>query len=1335
MGVVFLALDRVTGQTLALKRCLSDPRGAFQPLFQREYYTLASISHPRIIRVHDYGLEGGLPFYTMELLDGHDLAELVPIPWRRTCAYLRDVATSLLLLHQRRLVHRDLSPRNVRLTSDGHCRLLDFGALAPFGVPSEVAGTPSLMPPEVVQGLVLDQRADLFSLGGLAYYMLTARHAFRAKEMADLPHAWEHAPLPPSQNVRDAARASLDTERIPEALDELVLRLLQVDPLARPASAAEVIDRVTSIAGLADDGEALSVDNYLTSSIVGRGAELDRIEAIVHDRSRNASAGLVIEGATGSGVSRLLSELALRARISGANVLTVDGSTCQGPYSGIRTLIRKLFEVTPNDAHATIGADGRVLLRAFPELGKHLPAVVPAAPFANPGLFRAQIQAAVVEWWLRLGAIRRMVIAVDDVQAMDEPSAAALTALAIDGAGDRVLVAFGRRTTDPFDAEAVLRALTTTTERMSLENLDAQGVGDLVHALLGEVRHAARFTDWLHGLTGGNPRRTIDLFRHLVTSGVVGHSEGVWILPQELASVELPPGMDRAQSERLLALGPLSLRLAEIMSVHDGPMPLSLCTTLLGGEPPESVARALGELVRANVLRVTGSTYYFAQEHLRALVRIRLPADEQRVIHLRVAECILGSGAVDTPARMAAGFHLIHAGDEHRGADLLRETALDFVNRYDDMIAAAPALEEALRVYRARKKKPLALLELLFPLCFAGYYVDRRLADRHARPTVLLAESLLGLGLARRLRPFIGDRLSLWLGLAWGAMGFVVVPGSGGVSAFKALLSTLTTCIVFLCAKSTICLEADEADWLAERLEPLTALGPRHATTVCHRYAIGLTHVTRGHAARVIREFDGVLDQLRRPEEIVDFPLEAQVSLRGGALYAVGAMQSFLDTPEALATAKELEDLGHRIYNMAADQIRANYYACRGDLENAAVYRRNLEAHALTSGSVWQAEVWAPSSQILADIATDDVIGTKRTWNELSRRARELPSLRRYEIGARLVYLLQTGRADEALAEFPPIFEGIEPNGFIGWSTSMGSLAFVYNALGRHEEARRVCEDALRHLEPGDRAFVALNLRVELQLARAEAGLGAVNAAVARLEALAERHGNNDGRVTMGLIHTALADMAILRRNVPAFERHATAVEDFYYPTKNPALIAQASRLRLRARFAGMTSDAPPPRRSSPVSVRIMSWARALEACGDSAARAKVALDLIVANTRSERGFMFEDDSVGPTLVASSTGEVPSRNIVDGAANEFSRCGDGGADLAETMVTAVRATTVVLDGADAGDAAGAATVFQPIIRHDSGRLRVIAVCALERGASPFLPVDWDLIQLIASHLD
>jgi hypothetical protein len=140
----------------------------------------------------------------------------------------------------------------------------------------------------------------------------------------------------------------------------------------------------------------------------------------------------------------------------------------------------------------------------------------------------------------------------------------------------------------------------------------------------------------------------------------------------------------------------------------------------------------------------------------------------------------------------------------------------------------------------------------------------------------------------------------------------------------------------------------------------------------------------------------------------------------------------------------------------------------------------------------------------------------------------------------------------------------------------MGSLACVYNALGRHEEARKVCEDALALFEAGDLDYVALNLRVELQLARAIAGLGRIDEAVARLQALATRHGPNGGRVSMGMIHTALADMAIASGDRAAFERQASTVDAFYHQSKNPALVAQASRLRLRARFAGLT-DGPAP--------------------------------------------------------------------------------------------------------------------------------------------------------------
>ena len=134
MGAVYRARDARTGKEVALKQLSSslggDKRRKFELLFEREYHTLVRLKHPRIIEVYDYGLTELGPYYTMELLDGTDLHQLAPLPYGDACRLLRDVASSLALIHAQRLVHRDVSPRNVRLTRDGRAKLIDFGALS-----------------------------------------------------------------------------------------------------------------------------------------------------------------------------------------------------------------------------------------------------------------------------------------------------------------------------------------------------------------------------------------------------------------------------------------------------------------------------------------------------------------------------------------------------------------------------------------------------------------------------------------------------------------------------------------------------------------------------------------------------------------------------------------------------------------------------------------------------------------------------------------------------------------------------------------------------------------------------------------------------------------------------------------------------------------------------------------------------------------------------------------------------------------------------------------------------------------------------------------------------
>src|SRR5688572_5070677 len=101
MGVVYRAHDEVQGRVVAFKQLLSSLAGAkrrnVEAMFEREYHTLVRLRHPRIIEVFDYGLTEHGPYYTMELLDGQDLQQLAPLPYREVCRHLRDVASSLAL--------------------------------------------------------------------------------------------------------------------------------------------------------------------------------------------------------------------------------------------------------------------------------------------------------------------------------------------------------------------------------------------------------------------------------------------------------------------------------------------------------------------------------------------------------------------------------------------------------------------------------------------------------------------------------------------------------------------------------------------------------------------------------------------------------------------------------------------------------------------------------------------------------------------------------------------------------------------------------------------------------------------------------------------------------------------------------------------------------------------------------------------------------------------------------------------------------------------------------------------------------------------------------------
>ncbi len=202
IAVVYRAEHQGLGRHVALKM-LHPVYGEHEELrarFQREAKALAALSHPHIVNMVDYGVEGDMPYLVMELLEGRSLRDLLDeqgtLPPERALAIVRQVLRALIFAHQRGLVHRDLKPGNVFLqqltdTAD-HVKILDFGfakfvagdqvdqgpALTRAG---KVFGTPAYMAPEQVTGGGIDGRADLYACGVLLYEMLAGRRPFEGE--------------------------------------------------------------------------------------------------------------------------------------------------------------------------------------------------------------------------------------------------------------------------------------------------------------------------------------------------------------------------------------------------------------------------------------------------------------------------------------------------------------------------------------------------------------------------------------------------------------------------------------------------------------------------------------------------------------------------------------------------------------------------------------------------------------------------------------------------------------------------------------------------------------------------------------------------------------------------------------------------------------------------------------------------------------------------------------------------------------------------------------------------------------------------------------------------
>jgi len=238
MGEVYRADDLTLGQAVAMK-FLPEEATSHEGMLERfknEVRIARRVSHPNVCRVYDVGEVDGATFFTMEYVDGEDLASLLRrigrLPPDKAVEIARQICAGLAAAHAKGVLHRDLKPANIMLDGRGQVVVTDFGLA---GVADDIrgaeirSGTPAYMAPEQIEGREVTMLSDIYALGLVLYEIFTGKRAF-AEVKAGARSQGDHTPSRPSSVVKD----------LDPIVEKVILRCLAIEPSSRPTNALAV---------------------------------------------------------------------------------------------------------------------------------------------------------------------------------------------------------------------------------------------------------------------------------------------------------------------------------------------------------------------------------------------------------------------------------------------------------------------------------------------------------------------------------------------------------------------------------------------------------------------------------------------------------------------------------------------------------------------------------------------------------------------------------------------------------------------------------------------------------------------------------------------------------------------------------------------------------------------------------------------------------------------------------------------------------------------------------------------------------------------------------------
>lgn len=714
MGVIYAALDRLTGQMVALKLIATSAVKAsletgqypedLKLALSREFQVLASLRHPHIISVLDYGFDSPgedgqrQPYYTMELLNGSQnilkASENQPLPVK--LGLLIELLQALTYLHRRGILHHDLKPENVLRDEQGQIKVLDFGISIDRNQTEgtqETMGTLAYMAPEVLMGRDAAEASDLYAVGVIAYEVLTGRYPFDTSNLSVLVDAIirEEPDLTPLQEFeRDSDAASIaeaptesrlsdafstvtgvppvDTpvprssgtgsfEPAPHSLPTIIQRLLLKDPTERYHDAQEVIRDLCAAGNLPLPAESSDIrDSFLQAAqFIGRETEFKSLQDALKMMLTGIGSAWLVAGESGIGKSRLLDELRTHALIQGAWV--IRGQAVEGGgllYELWRTPLRRLVLSTPLD-----DLEAGILKEVIPDIGVLLERDIPDAPELDSSVARQRLLHTIAAVFKR--QTQPLVLLLEDLHWANEDLEILKQLVPL--VNEQALLIIGSYRHD----EALdLAAQLPTMKLIRLERLAKTEIEALSTSMLGRGGHNPDVVSLLQEETEGNIFFIVEVIRTLAEEVGSLDKVGLETLPVRVFA----GGVQQIIRRRLGRVPEDARHLLKLAAIAGRQLDLNMMQCLAG----DRLERWLTICADTAVLEIYDGAWRFAHDKLReALLADLIPFETSRLNREVALALEAAYPAADDRELWASVLaeHWHEAGDSQREAEYL----------------------------------------------------------------------------------------------------------------------------------------------------------------------------------------------------------------------------------------------------------------------------------------------------------------------------------------------------------------------------------------------------------------------------------------------------------------------------------------------------------------------------------------------------------------------------------------------------------------------------------------------------------------------------------------